>query len=129
MDANTNARVIEALYEGYVTGDLTAFDACTDDSVWQELGSNERSGVYQGKQAILEHAMQLAVLTDGTIATSVKAILPGGDYVAVVERATAKRKDRVLDMDCCSVYMLRAGKIAKLNVLPFDAAAWDEFWS
>lgn len=129
MDASTNARVIEAVYDAYVTGDLSAFDAYTDDSVWRELGDNERSGVYQGMQAIVEHGMQLAVLTDGTIATQVKAILPGDEYVAVIERATAKRKDRVLDMDCCSVYTLRDAKIAELNVLPFDAAAWNEFWS
>ena len=34
-----------------------------------------------------------------------------------------------LEMDCCSMYTLRAGKIAELNVLPFDAARWDEFWT
>jgi hypothetical protein len=33
------------------------------------------------------------------------------------------------NMDCCSVYTLREGKIVKMNVLPFDAAASDEFWS
>jgi ketosteroid isomerase-like protein len=115
--------------QAYATGDPAAFDAYTDDSVWDEAGHNERSGVYQGKQAILEHAVQLAVLTDGTIATKVKEILSGENYVAVVERATAKRKGGVLDMDCCSVYTMREGKIAELRVLPFDAAAWDEFWS
>jgi KUP system potassium uptake protein len=69
--------LIEALYHAYVTGDLASFDAYTNDSVWDELGRNERAGVYRRKQAILDHAMQLAVLTDGTIATRVKAILPG----------------------------------------------------
>jgi len=92
MDASVNAQVIDAPYQAYVTGDLAAFDAYTDDSVWDEVGHNERSGVYRGKQAILEHAVQLAVLTDGTIATKVKETLPGDNYVAVLERATAKRK-------------------------------------
>jgi uncharacterized protein len=100
-----------------------------NDSVWDEAGRNQRTGVYRGKEAILEDAMQLAVLTDGTIATTVKEILPGADHVAVLERATAKRNGRVLDMDCCSVYTLRDGKIAELHVLPFDADGWDEFWS
>jgi ketosteroid isomerase-like protein len=129
MDATGNGRVIEALYQAYVTGDLTAFEAYTDDSVWTELGSNQRTGVYAGMHAIIEHGMQLAVLTDGTIATKVIEILPGDDHVAVLERATAERKGRALDMDCCSVYAMRDGKIAQLNVLPFDAAAWNEFWS
>ncbi|MEM6110665.1 hypothetical protein AAHS21_31260 [Mycobacterium sp. 050272] len=66
-------RRFDALYQAYVTGDLAAFDAYTD-SVWDEVDNSERSGVYRGKQAILEHAMQLAVLTDGTIATKVKEI-------------------------------------------------------
>lgn len=129
MGASENAQVIDGLYQAYVTGDLAAFDAYTEDSVWDEVGRNERSGVYRGKEAILEHARQLATLTDGTIATKVKEILPGDSYVAVLERATARRKGRVLDMDCCSVYTVREGKIAELRVLPFDAAAWDEFWS
>jgi hypothetical protein len=101
------------------------FNAYTDDSVWHERRRNERTGVYKGMQAIVEHGMQLAVLTDGTIATQVIEILPGDDHVAVLERATAQRKGRTLDMLCCSVYVLREGKIAQLNVLPFDAAAWE----
>jgi ketosteroid isomerase-like protein len=129
MDIRTNAQVIHELYDAYVTGNIAAFDAYTDDSVWVEVGRNERTGVYRGKQAILEHGMQLAVLTDGTIATKVEEILPGNDHVAVLERATAKRNGRELDMDCCSMYTLRDGKIAELHVLPFDAARWDEFWS
>jgi ketosteroid isomerase-like protein len=129
MGVSANAQVIDALYQAYVTGDLAAFDAYTDDSVWDDVGHNERAGVYRGKQAILEHAVQLAVLTDGTIATKVNEILPGDNYVAVLERATTKRKGGVLDMDCCSLYTMHEGKIAELHVLPFDAAAWDEFWS
>jgi ketosteroid isomerase-like protein len=129
MDATANARVIDAVYQAYVTGDLAAFEAYTDDSVWHELGQNDRTGVYRGIQQIIEHGMQLAALTDGTIATQVIEILPGGDHVAVLEHATAKRKGRALDMDCCTVYRLREGKIAEMHVLPFDAAAWDEFWS
>jgi ketosteroid isomerase-like protein len=129
MDANANARVIHSLYQAYITGEVTAFDCYTDDSQWVEIGENKRSGVHRGRQEILEHAMQLAVLTDGTIATKVKEILPGDEYVAVIERATATRLGRALDMDCCSVYAMRDGKIAELHVLPFDAAEWNEFWS
>lgn len=128
MDIRGNAQVIHDLYDAYVTGNIAAFDAYTDDSVWVEVGHNERTGVYRGKQAILEHGMQLAVLTEGTIATKVEEILPGENHVAVLERATAKRNGRELDMDCCSMYTLREGKIAELHVLPFDAARWDEFW-
>src|SRR5437879_1753230 len=91
MDTRANAQVIHDLYDAYVTGNIAAFDTYTDDSVWVEVGRNERTGVYRGKQAILEHGMQLAVLTDGTIATKVEEILPGDDHVAVLERATAKR--------------------------------------
>jgi ketosteroid isomerase-like protein len=129
MDTRTNSRVINELYDAYVTGNIAAFDVYTEDSVWVELGRNKRTGVYRGKRAILEHAMQLAVLTEGTIATNVTEILPGDNHVAVLERATAKRNGSNLDMDCCSMYTLRDGKIAELHVLPFDAARWDEFWS
>ncbi len=124
-----NAHVVQELYDAYTTGNLAAFDVYTEESVWVEVGRNERTGVYRGKQAIIEHAVQLAVLTDGTIATKVDEILPGAHHVAVLERATAKRNGRELDMDCCSMYTLRDGKITELRVLPYDAATWDEFWS
>jgi ketosteroid isomerase-like protein len=88
MDTRTNSQVINELYDAYVTGNIAAFDIYTEDSVWVEVGRNKRTGVYRGKQAIREHAMQLAVLTDGTIATNVTEILPGNDHVAVLERAT-----------------------------------------
>jgi ketosteroid isomerase-like protein len=129
MDTRTNSHVINELYEASVTGNIAALDVYTDDSVWVEVGSNRRTGVHRGKQAILEHAMQLAVLTDGTIATNVTEILPGDNHVAVLERATAKRNGSELDMDCCSMYTLHDGKIVELHVLPFDAARWDEYWS
>jgi ketosteroid isomerase-like protein len=126
---STDAKLIETLYSAYVTGAGAEFDGYTDDYVWTEVGRNERSGVYRGKQASLEHAMQLAVLTDGTIATSVIDILAGDHHVAVLERATAKRNGRELDMECCSLYTMRDGRIAGLRVLPFDPAGWDQFWS
>ena len=78
VDTQTNSEVIHELYNAYVTGHLAAFDVLTDDSVWVERGRNERTGVYRGKQAILEHAMQLAVLTDGTIATTSRKSARGG---------------------------------------------------
>ena len=45
MDQRTNAQVIEAVYQAFSTGDLAAFDAYTDDSVWDEAGLDQRTGV------------------------------------------------------------------------------------
>ena len=49
MDQRTNAQVIEAVYQAFSTGDLAAFDAYSDDSIWDEAGrtspmSPEESG-------------------------------------------------------------------------------------
>jgi ketosteroid isomerase-like protein len=83
MDASVNGQVIQAVYQAYAAGDITAVNSYTDDAQWIEVGKSKRSGVYRGKQEIIEHAMQLAILTDGTIATNVTDILTGGEHVGV----------------------------------------------
>jgi hypothetical protein len=44
------------------------------------------------------------------------------EFVAVIERASATRADRQLEMDCCAVYWTNGNRIA-------DSEQWDSFWS
>jgi hypothetical protein len=76
MDAAVNAQVIEALYQAYVTGDLAAFDASfrRNSATTSDRVCIETSRRFSNTPAILEDAVQFAVLTDGTIATKVNEI-------------------------------------------------------
>jgi ketosteroid isomerase-like protein len=98
-------------------------------SVWIEPGDNERTGVFRGAEAILGHGMHNQELTGGTLATEVQEILAGDEYVTVIERATAQRGEKSLDMLCCTVYRMAGGAIAEMRVLPFDSSLWQIFWA
>ncbi|MDT5335261.1 MAG: uncharacterized protein QOD90_766 [Mycobacterium sp.] len=128
MDAAANMGLIQEVYGAYTTCDLNAITRPHNDrSVWVEAGDSQRTGVFRGATAILDHAMQNQELTDGTLAAEVQDIV-GGEKSVVVERTTAQRADRKLDMLCATTYLMSDGMVAELRVLPFDSPEWQRFW-
>jgi ketosteroid isomerase-like protein len=129
MDATANHTLIQDLYTAYASGDLQAIlRPFNDESVWIEVGDNQRTGVFRGATASMEHAMSNQELTDGTLTTEAQEIVGGQKYVVVIERATAQRADHALDMLCATTYQLADGVIAEMRVLPFDSQEWQRFW-
>jgi ketosteroid isomerase-like protein len=129
MDAAANLKLIQDLYGAYISGDLEAARRpFNDQSVWIELGDNQRTGVFRGATGLLERSMRNLELTDGTLTTEVQDIVGGEKYVVVVERASAQRNGRVLDMLCASSYQMADGMVAEVRVLPFDSQEWQRFW-
>jgi ketosteroid isomerase-like protein len=129
MDAAANHTLIEELYEAYVTADLEAIlKPFNDQSVWIELGDNQRTGVFRGATGLLEHAMRNLELTDGTLATELQESVGGERFVVAIERATALRAGRSLDMLCATSYQMTGGMVAEMRVLPFDSQEWQRFW-
>jgi ketosteroid isomerase-like protein len=129
MDAVANLKLIQDLYGAYISGDLeAALRPFNDQSVWIELGDNERIGVFRGATGLLEHSVRNLELTDGTLTTEVQEIVGGEKYVVVVERATAQRNGRALDMLCATSYQMADGMVAEVRVLPFDSQEWQRFW-
>jgi ketosteroid isomerase-like protein len=130
MDATANHKMIQDLYDAYVSADLESIlEPFNDESVWIELGENQRTGVFHGATGLLEHAMRSQELTDGTLTTEVQEIVGGEKYVVVIERATAQRDDRSLNMLCATTYQITDGTIAEVRVLPFDSQEWQRFWA
>jgi hypothetical protein len=46
----------------------------------------------------------------------------------VIERATAQRVGRSLDMMCATSFQMADGAITEMRVLPFDSQEWQRFW-
>jgi ketosteroid isomerase-like protein len=129
MDSAANLELIKDLYGAYISGDLEAIlRPFNDQSVWIELGDNQRTGVFHGATGLLEHSMRNLELTDGTLATEVQEIVGGAQYVVAIERATAQRNGRSLDMLCATSYQIADGVVAEMQVLPFDSQEWQRFW-
>jgi ketosteroid isomerase-like protein len=130
MNSISNRQVITDLYESFATGDAQAmFRAHNERTVWIEPGTNTRSGVFRGPDAIMQHVTNCMELTGGTWGTEVAEIIGGDNYVIVVERALAQRNGKSLALMCTTVYEMADGAVAEIRVLPFDAAVWEDFWS
>jgi ketosteroid isomerase-like protein len=129
MDSAANLELIKELYGAYISGDLEAvLRPFNDQSVWIELGDNQRTGVFRGATGLLEHSMRNLELTDGTLATELQEVVGGERFVVAIERATAQRNGRSLDMLCATSYQMADGMVAEMRVLPFDSQEWQRFW-
>jgi hypothetical protein len=126
----SNRQVIADLYKSFLNDDpepaLAAFD---DQSVWVEVGDNERSGVFRGVVEIAQHAINCGKLTDDTWGTDVLEIVGGDRFVIVVERSLALRNGTSLNMLVNTVYEMSGGVVKEIRVLPYDCDAWNAFWS
>jgi ketosteroid isomerase-like protein len=126
----SNRQVIADLYKSFLNDDpepaLAAFD---DQSIWVEVGDNERSGVFRGVVEIAQHAINCSKLTDDTWGTDVLEIVGGDRFVIVVERSLALRNGTSLNMLVNTVYEMSGGVVKEIRVLPYDCDAWNAFWS
>jgi ketosteroid isomerase-like protein len=130
VESMTNRQVIEDLYKSFLTRDPEpALAAFTDESIWVEPGDNARAGVYRGVVEIAQHAEHCHQLCDGNWGTDVLETVVGDRYVVVVERALALRNGESMNMLVNTVYEMKNGVIISLNVLPYDCAEWNTFWS
>ena len=128
--AETTGQIVKRVYDCYLRGDLDgAYEQFAHDAVWYDRGNNARAGIYTGKAAIAAHTIQIAALTDGTLSTSVQEILDGDEYAAVIEIVSGKRHGRELNLEVCTLYHSREGKIVDYHILPLDHSAWDKFWA
>jgi ketosteroid isomerase-like protein len=85
---------------------------------------------YQGSEAILAYFGQLGEKTAGTFRAELEDLLAGGgDRVVGIQRSTAERGGKRLDVGNCIVFELKDGRITDGREHFHDLYAWDEFWS
>src|SRR5688500_16039783 len=101
MPAEENRKAVELAYEAFQLGDHgPTLDALADDVVWSDrvLPDNPMSGVYRGKQGVMEFFGKLSGLADFS-KFEVRQVLAGDDTVVVLldttltVKATGKTAD------------------------------------
>ena len=129
--AESAADIVKRVHDCYLAGDLDGVQACmADDVVQHDHGTNARAGTYRGKNGIAEFIALIYELSDGTISTTVKEILGGIEYAAVIETATAERQGHVLKVDVCTVWHRNdAGFLDEIHIMPLEQGPWDRFWA
>jgi ketosteroid isomerase-like protein len=131
MGADENAAIMRRGYEAFNSGDLDTLTELFDESaVWHLPGRSWPANDYQGREAILAYFGRLGQETGGTFQAELQELLADDDgRVVGIQRSTAERDGKRLDVGDCIVFQLEDGRITEGREHFQDLYAWDEFWS
>jgi ketosteroid isomerase-like protein len=131
MTAEENVGVMKRAYDAFNTGDLDTLVELFDESVvWHMPGRSAMADDYQGRDATLAYFGQLAQETGGTFRAELQHLAAEGDNRVVgIQRSTADRAGKHLDVSDCIVFELEDGRVTDGREHFEDLYAWDEFWA
>ena len=131
MGPDENVAVMQRAYDAFNTGDMNTLVEVFDESlVWHLPGRSSMADDYKGRDATLGYFGQLAQETGGTFRAELTHLTADGDdRVVGIQRSTADRNGKHLDVANCIVFELKDGKVTDGREHFEDLYAWDEFWS
>jgi ketosteroid isomerase-like protein len=131
MTADENVAIMRRAYEAFNTGDIdTLVDLFDDSAAWHLPGRSSMADDYQGREATLAYFGQLAQESGGTFRAELQHLAAEGDTRVVgIQRSTADRGGKHLDVADCIVFELKDGRVTDGREHFEDLYAWDEFWS
>jgi uncharacterized protein len=131
MTADENAAIMRRAYAAFNSGDIDTLIALFDEgAVWHLPGRSRFADDYQGRDATLAYFGQLGQETGGTFQAELKHLLADDeDRVIGIQRSTAERNGKRLDVGNCIVFQLKDGRITDGREHFHDLYAWDEFWA
>ena len=131
MTADENVATMRRAYEAFNTGDLDTVAETFDESVvWHLPGRSSMADDYEGRDATLEYFGKLAQETGGTFRAELQHLAADGDSRVVgIQRSTADRGGKHLDVADCIVFELKDGRVTDGREHFENLYAWDEFWS
>jgi len=130
MEPHQNVAIMQRAYEAFNTGDMNTLTERMDETEWHLPGRSSMAGDYQGSGATLAYFGRLAQETEGTFRAELQHMAADGDNRVVgIQRSTADRDGKHLDVANCIVFELKDGKVTDGREHFEDLYAWDEFWS
>jgi ketosteroid isomerase-like protein len=131
MGAVENAAIMQRAYEAFNAGDIDTLTELFDESVvWHLPGRSSMANDYQGRDATLAYFGQIGQRTGGTFQAELQQLIAGDDdRVVGIQRSTADRDGKHLDVVNCIVFQLKDGRVIDGREHFHDLYAWDEFWS
>ncbi len=131
MGAAENLAIMRRGYEAFNSGDMqTLIEVFDEGLVWHLPGRSSMANDYQGRDATLAYFGQLAQKTGGTFRAELERLLADDDNRVVgIQRSTAERDGKRLEVGDCIVFQLKDGRVTDAREHFNDLYAWDEFWS
>jgi ketosteroid isomerase-like protein len=131
MGADENVAIMRRGYEAFNRGDMkTLVEIFDERAVWHLPGRSALANDYQGREAILAYFGRIGRDTGGTFQAELERLLADNDdRVVGIQRSTANRNGKHLDVGDSIVFQLKDGRITDGREHFHDLYAWDEFWS
>jgi len=131
MGADENAAIMRRAYEAFNSGDMDTLTELFDENgSWHTPGRSWPANDYQGRDATLAYFGRLGQETGGTFRAELQRLLADDDdRVVGIQRSSAERDGKHLDVGDCIVFQLKDGRITDGREHFHDLYAWDEFWS
>jgi len=131
MGADENLAIVRRGYEAFNKGDLeTLTEIFDEDAAWHLPGRSSLAGDHEGRDAAFAYFARLGQESGGTFQAEVQALIADSDdRVVGIQRSTAERDGKRLDVGDCIVFRLKDGRVIDGRDHIDDLYAWDEFWS
>jgi uncharacterized protein len=130
MSAEENTALLKRAFDAFTRGDAeTLKELIAEDVVWQVPGRSPVAGTYRGHEELFGYFGKIMELSAGTFHAEIHDTLATEEHIVNLERLTATRGNKQLDVDLILVVHPREGKIAEVWDRFSDQYAWDEFWS
>ena len=130
MSEHPNIEIVRKGYEAFSNGDMaTLTELFAENAVWHFPGNNRISGEHRGRDMLLTFFAQSEELTGGTIQVELQNVLADDELVVSLERQTASREGKALNMLVVNTFQISSGKITEVRSFPEDGLTNDEFWS
>ena len=122
--------VVRRFYHAVADLDFDAAERCfAPDALWHLPGASPIAGDHRGWAQIRDDFLaKLAPLSGGTFRAELLDVAVGDTYVVAVQRATASRGERTLDVTGCQLIRVSDGVISTVRGHYSDQTALDAFW-
>jgi ketosteroid isomerase-like protein len=131
MTADENVAIMQRAYDAFNAADIDTLTELFDENiVWHLPGQSAMAKDYEGRDATLAYFGQIGQESGGTFQAELQQLFAGDDgRVVGLQRSTAERDGKRLDVGNCIVFELRDGKVVDGREYFNDLYAWDGFWS
>ncbi len=130
MTENAYESLVRRTYQDFESGDLDLLGVVmAQDVVWHEPGRSCLAGHYKGPEEVLGFLRQLKSRSRGTFKIEVLDVLSEPERAVVLQRESATKDDKGLDVIAAVEFEVHHGKITEVTVYQHDTYAFDEFWA
>jgi ketosteroid isomerase-like protein len=130
MSEHPNALLMKRANKAFSTGDVeTLKQLIAQDAVWHVPGRSALAGDHRGHDEIFSFFGKLMELSGGSFRAELHDVTASNEHAVNLDRVTASRSGKALDINLSLVVHIRDEKIAEAWDFFSDLYAWDEFWS